>query len=183
MIKNTIRRILDFIGILPGKSPLVRVVEKIEFTPSIMQITFEGKFETLNLTPGAYLSFKLNYTQTRKYTLAAVDSAKGIFQCIVYLHNNQGVGRHLMKELRIGDTLSVNSLRANSNYLNLQTRKFVFFGDETSLGLALSLLAKWRNQACDFLFLFELDSENKEVPLQLGFNNMHVYDKKKNLSQ
>lgn len=179
MIVNVLRRILDFIGFTPFKLPLAKVSTITAVSPSIKIIRLKGDFKKLNFSSGSYLSLKLNYIQTRKYTVSHLDKENGILEFIVYLHRNIGTGQHFMNQIKPGDTLSMNSLHANSNYLELPTDRFVFFGDETSLGLAYSLYKKWVDKPCEFLFLFELDQENKTVPATLGIEQALVFSKKK----
>ncbi|WP_410879379.1 FAD-binding oxidoreductase [Myroides sp. DW712] len=178
MISNSVRRILDFLGIAPIKVPEAEVVDIEMLSPSIKRIQIKGQFEKLHLNSGAYISFTLNYVQTRKYTIATLDKEKGCLELLVYLHHHKGNGQRFMDQLKIGDQMNMNSLRSNSNHLNLATSKYVFFGDETSLGLGLSLLNKWKQQQVDFLFLFELDKENQDLPEKLGFEQTWVYPKK-----
>lgn len=179
MISNCIRRILDFLGIAPINVPQAEVVDIDVLSSSIKRIRLKGQFEKLQLTSGSYISFKINYILTRKYTIAALDKPNGCLEFIVYLHQHKGNGQQFMDQLNIGDKLNMNSLRSNSNHLDFPTSKFVFFGDETSLGLGLSLLKKWKQQKADFLFLFELDAENENVPEQLGFERTQVYAKQR----
>ncbi len=183
MIANAIRRILDFIGLVPLKFPIAEVVEIKELSPTMRQIRLGGSFEKLNIVGGSYLSFKLNYTQTRTYTLSTIDTNKGFLEFIVYLHPSVGTGQRFINELRLGDKISMNSLRSNSHYLDLPTSKLVFFGDETSIGLAHALFRKWSVQAIEFLFLFELEEENKSVPEKLGFSNTLVFSKRDTFRQ
>ncbi len=179
MIINVFRRMLDFIGFSPFKLPLAEVSTITAISPSVKIIELQGDFKKLNFSSGSYLSLTLNYIQTRKYTVSRLDKDKGTLDLIVYLHRNSGTGQHFMNKIKLGDTLSMNSLHANSNYLKLTADTFVFFGDETSLGLAYSLYKKWVEKRCEFLFLFELDEENKSVPAALGFEQVLVFSKKK----
>lgn len=179
MITNVFRRMLDFIGFSPFKLPLAEVSALTAVTPSIKIIELKGDFKKLNFSSGSYLSLTLNYIQTRKYTVSHLDKDKGTLEFIVYLHRNIGTGQNFMNQINVGDTISMNSLHANSNYLKLPTNTFVFFGDETSLGLASSLYEKWTEKSYKFLFLFELDEENKAVPEALGFEHTLVFSKKK----
>lgn len=179
MISNSVRRILDFLGIAPVKVPEAEIVDIDSLSPSIKRIRLKGQFEKLQFTSGSYVSFKLNYTQTRKYTVSSLDKAKGCLEFIVYLHKQKGSGQAFMSQLAIGNKISMNSLRSNSNYLDLPSTKFVFFGDETSLGLGLSLYQKWKQMNSEFIFLFELDEENKDIPEKLGFEQAVVYPKNK----
>lgn len=177
MIANLLRRILDFLGILPLKLPLTEVVSIALLSPSLKKIQLQGNFSKIKIASGSYLSFKLNYTQVRTYTIAQVDRERDILELIVYLHKNGGPGLQFINQLRLGDTLNISNLRANSTNLKLQTTKYVFFGDESSLGLALSLLAKWQKEAYQFLFLFELEEENKNIPACLGIEKSIVFSK------
>jgi len=177
MISNSIRRILDFLGIAPINVPQAEVVDIDILSSSVKRIRLKGQFERFQLNSGSYISFKINYILARKYTIAALDKPKGYLELIVYLHQHKGNGQQFMDQLKIGDKLNMSSLRSNSNHLDFSTSKFVFFGDETSLGLGLSLLNKWKQQKADFLFLFELDKENETIPERLGFEQTQVYAK------
>lgn len=177
MIANFLRRILDFLGLVLLKLPLAEVVRIDLLSPSLKKIQLRGNFTKINQASGSYLSIKLNYTQLRTYTIAHLDKEKGSLELIVYLHKHSGPGLAFINQLRPRDTLRMNSLRTSSNKLNLQAAKFVFFGDESSLGLALSLLPKWQKEGCQFLFLFELAEENKEIPKHLSIEHSLVFPK------
>lgn len=179
MISNSVRRMLDFLGIAPIKVPPAEVVDVDILSPSVKKIRLKGPFEKLHCDSGSYVSFKLNHVQIRTYTVATLDKEKGYLEFIVYGHKYKGSGQVFMNQLSIGDKISMNSLRANSNYLDLPSTAFVFFGDETSLGLGLSLLQKWKKRNVAFLFLFELDEENKALPEKLGFEHAVIYPKNK----
>lgn len=179
MLSNTVRRILDFLDIAPLKVPQAEVVDIEVLSPSLKKIRLKGQFQKLPFESGSYVSFKLNYIQTRKYTVSTLDKVKGCLEFIVYRHKYKGSGQTYMNQLTIGDKISMNSLRANSNYLDVPTAKFIFFGDETSLGLGISLLQKWKQMNAEFLFLFELDEENQLIPAQLGFEHALVFSKNK----
>ncbi|WP_255492426.1 FAD-binding oxidoreductase [Myroides sp. NP-2] len=179
MVTNLFRRVLDFIGITPYKLPLAQVSAITTVTPSVKVIQLKGDFKNLQFSSGSYLSLKLNYIQTRKYTISQLDKDNGTLEFIAYLHPNGGTGQHFMHQLKMGDAISMNSLHANSNYLAISTASFIFFGDETSLGLAYSLCQKWKEKQYKYLFLFELDEENKTAPLALGIEQSLVFPKKK----
>jgi len=175
-MSNLFKSILDFFDLFPIKSPLAEVIQIDILSSSIKRIRLKGDFKKMNVTVGSYLSLKINYTQSRKYTVYALDQENGFLEILVYLHP-EGAQQRFMSQLIVGDKVMLNKLRSSSDFLQQSMQEFVFFGDETSLGFATSLLSLWKVNHPNHLFIFELDEENKEIPTTLGLTNTLVVSK------
>lgn len=155
---------------------IFEVVKTEHLSPSIRRLRFKGTIETLKFPVGAYLDLRVSDTAVRRYTIAYFDKNKGVFECLVHLHQN-GCGSEFIAALKPGDCLMLNKPRGTVRYFEPAFGRYVIFGDETALGLAQSFLPKLKQHNIDYQFLFELAKENKEIPRMLGLDNTTVFPK------
>lgn len=172
---NAPKWIFDVAERLLPKLPLMEVVQLELLSPSVRKILFNGDFRNLKYKVGSYVDFRVSDTEARRYTASYADSKNGVLELIVHLHG-EGSGSHFMKNLKIGDKVDNNPPRTY-RYYDESAEKFVIFGDETSLGLALSFLPVLKKNNQKFKFIFELDDENKAIPELLGLENCIVFPK------
>ncbi|WP_113662623.1 FAD-binding oxidoreductase [Pedobacter nanyangensis] len=161
--------------LLLPKIPLMEVSIVEQLSPSVKRIQFKGAFETLQFQVGSYLDFRVSGTEARRYTISYIDPQKEILEFIVHLHG-EGPGRWFMDRLKIGNKTVVSAPRAHKCY-EKSFKKYLVFGDETSLALACSLLPALVSNNHEFSFYFELAQANQDVPELLGIPNCTVFAK------
>ena len=160
--------------ILPNV-PLAEVTETVFLSPSVKKIRCTGPVNQLHFTVGSYIDFRVSDTEARRYTASYADKENGVVEFIGHLHGN-GNGSHFMDRLQVGDTIKLNTPRAYK-YYDKSADHFLIFGDETSVGLALSFLPVLKKNGHSFQFYFELDDENSHVPELVGLENYTVFPK------
>lgn len=155
--------------------PRMTVLETIVITPSLRKIRFQGNISKMNFLIGAASVIRVSDTEYRNYTVSAHDIERGTLEIIFHLHGN-GVGSRYIGSLKAGDQLHISSPRGRVAY-EAKIKQHLVFGDETSLGLACSLLPVLKKNGHEFQFYFELDPENSNAPHLLGLENYTVFPK------
>lgn len=168
--------LFDTLEFLTPKLPLTEVVETVSLSKSVKKICFNGDLKNVQFAVGSFIDFRINATEARRYTVSYADTEKGLFEFIVYL-NGKGCGSRYMADLKVGDNIVMYKPRGLSRYYDKTVQRFVIFGDETSLALACSFLPMLKKNKHQFVFLFELDEENKNVPKLLGLENCLIFSK------
>lgn len=168
--------LFDTLEFLTPKLPLIEVVETVFLSKSVKKICFKGDLKDIQFAVGSFIDFRVNDTEARRYSVSYSDIEKGLFEFIIYL-NGKGCGSSFMANVKVGDKIVMYKPRAISRYYDKTARRFVIFGDETSLALAVSFLPVLKENKRQFLFIFELDEENKEVPKLLGLENCLIFPK------
>ncbi|WP_270090827.1 siderophore-interacting protein [Sphingobacterium sp. SYP-B4668] len=151
------------------------VIATIHLSPYLKKVRFQANISRMNFQVGYASVIRVNETAYRNYTVAYHDSRAGILDIIFHIHGN-GPGSEYAHSLRVGDQLYISSPRGHKVYDPRKQRQFLF-GDETSLGLACSLLPFLKENKHTFAFYFELDDINKNVPASLGLENYSIYPK------
>jgi len=172
-----ISRIPKWIGdwLESATGPLVKVLEIHYITPSIKKITFQGNISKMDFIIGGASVIRVSETEYRNYTVAYHDIEKGTIEVIFHIHGN-GVGSTYISTLKTGDELYISIPRGHRAY-DPKVKQYVFFGDETTLGLACSLFTVMKQNGDQFQFIFELDNANKNVPNLLGLENHTIFVK------
>lgn len=155
--------------------PNVKVLEIACISPQIKKIRFQGNISKWNFEIGYASVIRVSETEFRNYTVANYNRAEGTFEIIFHIHGN-GVGSRYIDHLKIGDEVFISPPRGKKLY-NKNGKQQCFFGDETSLGVASSLLPLLKGNNQRFQFYFELDETNKNVPQLLGLENYTVFPK------
>ena len=168
--------LFDTLEFLTPKLPLIEVVETVFLSKSVKKICFKGDLKDIQFAIGSFIDFRVNDTEARRYSVSYSDTEKGLFEFIIYL-NGKGCGSSFMANVKVGDKIVMYKPRGISRYYNKIARSFVIFGDETSLALAISFLPVLKENKQQFLFIFELDEENKDVPKLLGLENCLIFPK------
>jgi NAD(P)H-flavin reductase len=87
-------------------------------SPTVKRVNFTGDLTDVVSKPGSFIDFRVNDTDSRRYTVSAIDFKQDIIECIAHLHGD-GPGSQFMEALQIGDQLQMNRLR---NTLFLATK-------------------------------------------------------------
>lgn len=168
--------LFDAVDLIITKLSSITISSIERLSPSLKRIQFKGDFSKINFPVGAYIDFRVNATDARRYTVSHVDIENGILDLIVHLHG-RGSGSQFMDSLKEGDVIDLNRPRSERNYYAKSAQRLLIFGDETSLGLACAFLPKLKQSGHHFLYYLELDDENWQVPEQLGLENFLVFPK------
>lgn len=173
---NAPKWVLDTVErlVLP-KLPKMEVLNILNLSPGVRRIRFRGDFNEFVFKPGSYMDIRVSDTEVRRYTAAYSDTQAGIIDFIVHLHGKHP-GSEYMRRLKREDKINSSILKHHKYYESSITR-YVFFGDETSLALACSLLPVLQQNKHEFQFYFELDEDNKMVPELLGLENYQLFSK------
>ncbi len=155
--------------------PNVKVVETAYISPQIKKIRFQGDISNWRFQIGYASVIRVSETEFRNYTVAYHDKENGIFDIISHLHGN-GVGSQYMDTLQTNDELFISPPRGKIVYDPSIKQQF-FFGDETSLGIAVALFSLLKSNHHTFQFYFELEEENKNVPESLALEHYTVFPK------
>ncbi|WP_333863713.1 FAD-binding oxidoreductase [Sphingobacterium sp.] len=168
--------LFDTLEFLTPKLPSTEVVETVFLSKTVKKICFKGDLKNVQFAVGSFIDFRVNDTEARRYSVSYADTEKGLFEFVVYL-NGKGCGSRLMADLKVGDHIVMYKPRGVSRYYDKTAQRFVIFGDETSLALACSFFPVLKKNKQQFVFIFELDEENKDVPKLLGLENCLIFPK------
>ncbi|MBB6130620.1 FAD-binding oxidoreductase [Mucilaginibacter lappiensis] len=155
--------------------PRLTVLEAAYITPTIKKIRFQGDISKMNFLIGGASVIRVSDTDYRNYTVVCQDIEKGILEIIFHIHGN-GVGSRYIDTLKTSDELYISSPRGRAPY-DPKVKRYLIYGDETSLGLACSLLPFLKKNEHHFHFYFELDEANKNAPRLLGLENFTAFPK------
>lgn len=153
----------------------IRVQQISLLTPHLKRIRFQGDISDMKFHPGDAIAMRVSDTEFRNYTPAYTNTKTGIMDIIFHLHG-AAPGSDFIDNLTVGDELKVSFPRGQRQY-DVRVKQQVFIGDETSLGMACSFLPLLKSNNHRFQFYFELDDANKSAPLQLGLDNVTLFDK------
>ena len=153
--------------------PNVQVLEVHDLSSNIKKVRFHGDILKWEFKIGYASVIRVSETEFRNYTIAYHDTKNGIFDIIFHIHGC-AVGSEFANSLKENDEIFISPPRGKVLYDPNVEQQF-FFGDETSLGLATSLLPVLKQNQQQFQFCFELDDENKNLPELLGLENITVF--------
>lgn len=173
---NAPKWLLDVVEkIFIPKLPMMEVRSTELLSPSVKRIRFSGDFKKLTFKPGSYMDIRVSDTEVRRYTVAFSDTKNGLMDFIVHLHGAHP-GSLFMQRLNVGHKINTSTIKPHKCYSE-SAKKYVIFGDETSLALACSIFPVLKQNNDQFQFYFELDEENKNVPELLNLENYTVFPK------
>jgi NADPH-dependent ferric siderophore reductase len=156
-------------------SPNLAVINISNISPSLKKIRFQGDISRMKFEIGYANVIRVSDTEFRNYTVAYYDTKAGVLDIIFHIHGN-GIGSQFIATLIVGDQLRISIPRGQKQY-NPKIKYQFIFGDETSLGLASSILPYLKKNEHQFQFYFELDDDNKHAPEFLGLENYQVFAK------
>jgi ferric-chelate reductase (NADPH) len=167
---------------------LMQVIERVIFLSASVSevIDLNGHFRLIELRreslkhkswiPGQKVQFHLGNFVTRTYTPTVWDADTGSARFLVFLHGN-GPGSRWAKSLRIGDLCHLFGPRDSLNLSDLRG-PVVFFGDETSVGVAEAPQST-REESSQYRYVFEVSSipEAAEVLGHRGLTSISLIQK------
>ncbi len=128
-IKNILVKILG--PIILSKS---KVVSNEQLSPHFHLLTIQGKKLKTHWSPGQKIQVKLKDDQIRSYTPSSWDSRAGVMQTLVYMHG-KGPGALWARDAKPENKVVILGPK-NSLALDPEIKIVIFFGDETTFGLA-----------------------------------------------
>ncbi|WP_312901530.1 FAD-binding oxidoreductase [Chryseobacterium taichungense] len=154
----------------------MKILETVYITPNVKKIRFQGDISRMNFQIGHANVIRVSDTEFRNYTTSYYNVDEGVLDIIFHIHGN-GVGSQYIDSLKPLDELRISIPRGKKMYNENIQQQFIF-GDETSLGLACSMLTILKKNKHQYQFYFELDDENQNIPELLGLENYTVFSKK-----
>lgn len=155
--------------------PNARAATISSLNAQIKKISFHCDISKMDFQIGYANVFRVNDTEYRNYTAAFHDKGKGIIDVIAHIYGN-GPGCRFLDTLAVDDALYIGPSRGKKLYDPKYSHQLMFV-DETSLGLAYAFHSLLKEHKHSFQFYFELNDENKDVPEQLGLENVTVFPK------
>jgi hypothetical protein len=153
--------------------PLMFVTEIIYITASVIKIRFAGDLTGMKFRPGHAVAIRVSETEYRNYTPCNVDVKQGSIDIIFHLHGD-APGTRMLRKLQPGAEIRMTIPRGTNPY-DPAARHHLLFGDETTLGLALSLHDIFKVNLHCYHYCFELDEENLHAPGLLGLDNFTIF--------
>lgn len=154
----------------------MKILETVYLSPNIKKIRFQGDISRMKFLIGYASVIRVSDTEFRNYTASYHNLGEGILDIIFHIHGN-GVGSRYIDGLEPNHELRISVPRGKKLYDETIRQQFIF-GDETSLGLACSILPILKKNNHQYQFYFELDDENENIPGLLGLENYTVFSKK-----
>lgn len=130
---NTLKKILlKILGpIILSKS---KVISNEQLSPHFHLLTIQGNKLKKDWIPGQKIQVQLKEDQMRSYTPSSWDSKTGTMQTLVYMHG-KGPGALWARDTKAHNKVVILGPK-NSLSLATETKTVLFFGDETTFGLA-----------------------------------------------
>jgi NADPH-dependent ferric siderophore reductase len=159
------------------------IISKLEvLTDNFRLITLEGdNLKGVSWIPGQKIEVFLDSRNPTTYTPISWDSLNGVTRIVVYGRGATSPGTKWVNTARPGEMRRIWGPRQSLDLRELK-RPAVFFGDETSIGLAHALGAT-RDGLREVAFLFEAWSsmETKIVLRNLGISDAVVLERTENM--
>ena len=153
-------------NIFASKILPVTVTETEYLTPQIKRIRFEGDLAHAGFQAGYAVSFRVNDTDFRHYTPLAFNKEEGYCDIIFHLHGN-GPGSLFADRLKTGDQVKMMAPGGKKMYREDSPLHF-FSGDETALGLFLSISERVLERSGQYTGILEVETGAQLPPsLQL----------------
>lgn len=144
-----------------------RVVSNERLSPHFQFITIKGKsLKRTNWLPGQKIQVKLKDDEIRSYTPSSWNKEDGSFQTLVYMHG-KGPGALWARDVKTNTKVTVLGPKT-SLVIAPEVEHVLFFGDETTFGLAHAL--KTYNKELQYNFFFESSDINESLPVLKRLN-------------
>ena len=111
-----------------------KVVSNEKLSPHFHLLTIQGKKLKKEWVAGQKIQVQLKDDQIRSYTPCSWDSKAGVMQTLIYMHG-KGPGALWAKDVKAQNKIIILGPK-KSLTLNQETKTVLFFGDETTFGLA-----------------------------------------------
>lgn len=140
-----------------------KIVSNEKLSPHFQFITIKGNsIKKKEWFPGQKIQVQLQGDEMRSYTPSSWNQSEGVMQTLVYMHG-KGPGALWARDAKVKDKVTVLGPKSSLK-IHDGMKRVIFFGDETTFGLAHALL-KNRTEI-EFHFFFEAN-DLKESSLVL----------------
>ena len=143
-----------------------KVVSNQQLSPHFHLLTIQGKKLKKEWTPGQKIQVQLKDDQIRSYTPCSWDSKAGVMQTLVYMHG-KGPGALWARDVKPQNKIIILGPK-KSLALDHETKTVLFFGDETTFGLAHAI--KNNIKEIKFHFYMEANDLNESSSILKKFN-------------
>lgn len=152
---STIKKILvKILGpIILSKS---KIVSNEQLSPHFHLLTIKGRNLKKEWIPGQKIQIQLKDDQMRSYTPCSWDSKAGVMQTLVYMHG-KGPGALWARDAKAQNKVTVLGPK-KSLKLEEEMKRVIFFGDETTFGLAHAI----KNNVPDIKFHFFMEANDTD---------------------
>lgn len=128
-----------------------KIVSNEQLSPHFHLLTIQGKSLKKEWIPGQKIQVQLKDDQMRSYTPSSWDSKTGVMQTLVYMHG-KGPGALWARDAKAQSKVIILGPKKSLN-IAPETKTVIFFGDETTFGLAHAI--KKNLPAIKFHFFME----------------------------
>ncbi len=168
-VKNILMKVLGPLLLSESK-----VVSNERLSPHFQFLTIKGKsFKKSEWIPGQKIQVRLNDDIMRSYTPSSWDRQNGVVQTLVYMHG-KGPGALWARDAKAGSKATILGPRG-SLVLNEELKEVVFFGDETTFGLAYAIKENFKHLDVKCFFENTDLSESKPVLEKFNLHNSTLY--------
>lgn len=162
---STVKKILvKILGpIILSKS---KIVSNEQLSPHFHLLTIKGRNLKKEWIPGQKIQIQLKDDEMRSYTPCSWDSKAGVMQTLVYMHG-KGPGALWARDAKAQTKVTVLGPK-KSLKLDEETKRVIFFGDETTFGLAHAI--KTNMPDIKFHFFLEASDTNESSSVLKRFD-------------
>ncbi len=151
-----------------------KIVSNEKLSPHFQFLTIKGKaLKKAEWIPGQKIQVKMKNDEMRSYTPSSWDSDAGVVQTLVYMHG-KGPGALWARDAKPASKVTVLGPR-KSLKLEPEDKNIIFFGDETTFGLAHALKKHTKDISYQFYFEANDTSESKEVLERFELGNSPLF--------
>jgi NADPH-dependent ferric siderophore reductase len=152
-------------GLLKSQFRSVVITNITDYSSSLRRVRLLGNFKSLVSEPGYAVAFRVNERSYRNYTPFVFDPEQGICEILFHLHGD-GPGSDFFNKIKEGDELRMLAPRGRTVYRK-HLSHHVVIGDETTVGLAMSLRDEAARQQHSCVTVFEVDDSAVMAELEI----------------
>lgn len=143
-----------------------KVVSNEQLSPHFQLITLQGKSLKKEWIPGQKIQVQLKGDEMRSYTPCEWDTEAGIMKTLIYMHG-KGPGARWARDAKAHSKVVVLGPKKSLS-LSEDTKEVVFFGDETTFGLAHAI--KKNYEGIKFHFFMEASETDESSVILKKFD-------------
>lgn len=143
-----------------------KIVSNEQLSPHFHLLTIQGKSLKKEWIPGQKIQVQLKDDQMRSYTPSSWDSKAGVMQTLVYMHG-KGPGALWARNAKAQSKVIILGPKKSLN-IAPKTKTIIFFGDETTFGLAHAI--KKNFPAIKFHFFMEAQDTTESSAILKRFD-------------
>lgn len=161
------KKLLDIIGPIVDSN---RVISNDQLGPHFNLLTIKGSdLKKAQWIPGQKVKLSIDNGDTRSYTPLSWDTDEGVIKTLIYMHGN-GPGALWAQQVKPQEYVEVHGPKSSLK-LEGHVNNILFFGDETTFGLAHALKKYKTNLKIEFFFEATYLGESAAVLKTLELDN------------